>query len=163
MAATTAVDHDAVPGRTDWGALVNRLGERPLVVVGLLLQAVGMAWIALIAVPDIAYVRLVAPLVLAGAGVSMAMPAVQSSVAATEIGKASGTFNMLRFLGGVFGIAILVAAFGGTGGFGSPQAFSAGFASAMGLCAVLSLLGSIAGTWQPGRLERTLTQARASV
>src|SRR5258708_30575603 len=35
------------------GALVNRIGERPLIVVGLLLQAIGMAWIALIAAPDI--------------------------------------------------------------------------------------------------------------
>jgi hypothetical protein len=82
-------------------------------------KAVGMAWIALITAPELAYAKLVAPLILAGAGVSMAMPAAQnavlSSVAAPEIGKASGTFNMLRFLGGVFGIALLVAAFAGTG------------------------------------------------
>ena len=62
------------------GNLVNRLGERPLVVAGLGLQAVGMAWIALIATPDLAYVSLVAPLILAGAGVSMAMPAAQNAV-----------------------------------------------------------------------------------
>ena len=37
------------------GALVNRIGERPLVVGGLLLQAIGLAWIALIAAPDLAY------------------------------------------------------------------------------------------------------------
>jgi hypothetical protein len=114
-----------------------------------------MAWIALITAPELAYAKLVAPLILAGAGVSMAMPAAQnavlSSVAAPEIGKASGTFNMLRFLGGVFGIALLVAAFAGTGSVGSPQAFSSGFATAIGVCAVLSLLGSIAGMWQPGR------------
>jgi MFS family permease len=29
------------------GRLVNRLGERPLMVVGLLMQAVGTAWLAL--------------------------------------------------------------------------------------------------------------------
>ena len=148
------------------GALVNRVGERALVVLGLLLQAVGMAWIALIAAPELPYGKLVAPLILAGAGVSMAMPAAQSAVlgavVATEIGKASGTFNMLRFLGGVFGIAVLAAAFAGSGSFGSPQAFSAGFAAAIGLCAVLSLLGSIAGTWQPGRRERAVAEAKAS-
>ena len=92
------------------GALVNRVGERPLIVAGLLLQAIGFAWIALIAAPELAYVRLVAPLILAGAGVSMAMPAAQnavlSAVAPAEIGKASGIFNMLRYLGGAFGIAI---------------------------------------------------------
>ena len=62
------------------GALVNRIGERRLVVVGLLLQAVGMAWIGLSAAPDLAYAKLVAPLIVAGAGVSMAMPAAQNAV-----------------------------------------------------------------------------------
>jgi EmrB/QacA subfamily drug resistance transporter len=147
------------------GALVNRIGERPFIVVGLLLQAVGMAWIGLIAAPDLAYARLVGPLIVAGAGVSMAMPAAQnavlSSVAATEIGKASGTFNMLRFLGGVFGIAILVAVFSATGGFGSAQAFSAGFAPAIGVCAALSLLGAVAGMWQPALCEVALAPAKA--
>ena len=49
-----------------------------------------MAWIALIAAPDVAYAELIVPLIVAGAGVSMAMPAAQnavlSSVAQTEIG-----------------------------------------------------------------------------
>ena len=34
------------------GKQVNRIGARPLVVAGLLLQAVGFGWIALIAGPD---------------------------------------------------------------------------------------------------------------
>jgi EmrB/QacA subfamily drug resistance transporter len=147
------------------GGLVNRLGERPLIVVGVLLQAIGMAWIGMIAAPDLAYARLVAPLILAGAGVSMAMPAAQNavlgSVAATEIGKASGIFNMLRFLGGVFGVAILVAAFAATGSFGSPQSFSSGFATAMDASAALSLAAAIAGTWQPAGRAMVLSRAKA--
>ena len=135
------------------GSLVNRIGERPLIVVGLLLQAVGMAWLGRIAAPDLAYATLVAPLIVAGTGASMVIPAAQnavlSSVAATEIGKASGTFNMLRLLGAVFGIAILASVFTRTGSFGSPQAFSAGFAPAIGVSAALSVLGAIAGMWQP--------------
>jgi len=137
------------------GALVNRIGERPLIVGGLFLQAVGMAWIALIAAPDLAYAMLLAPLIVAGAGASMAMPACQNAVvnavARVEIGKASGTFNMLRFLGGVFGIAILVAAFAGRGSVASPAAFSAGFAAAIGVAAILSLVGAVAGLWLPSR------------
>jgi EmrB/QacA subfamily drug resistance transporter len=146
------------------GGLINRVGERPLVVVGLLLQSVGLAWIGLIVSPDLAYVKLVAPLILAGAGVSMAMPAAQNavlgSVAAAEIGKASGTYNMLRFLGGVFGIAILVAAFAAAGGFGSPQAFTAGFALAIRISAALSLLSAVVGLALPGRRDVALAQAR---
>jgi EmrB/QacA subfamily drug resistance transporter len=148
------------------GTLVNRVGERSLIVFGLILQSIGMAWIALIAAPDLPYGTLVAPLMVAGAGVSMAMPAAQnavlSSVAQTEIGKASGTFNTLRFLGGVSGIAIAVAVFAGNGNFGSPQAFSAGFAPAIGIAAVLSLLGAVAAVWLPAPRAAAVTQVRAS-
>ena len=66
---------------------------------------------------------------LAGVGVSMAMPAAQnavlSSVAVTEMGKASGVFNMGRFLGGMFGIALLVAVFSASGAVDTPAHFSA--------------------------------------
>jgi EmrB/QacA subfamily drug resistance transporter len=135
------------------GKLVNRIGERPLVVIGLVVQAFGMAWIGMIAAPDLSYVQLAAPLVLTGAGVSMAMPAAQnavlSSVATSEIGKASGTFNMLRYLGGVFGIAILAVVFAHTGNFHSARAFSNGFAVAISASAILSVVAAIAGLWLP--------------
>jgi len=147
------------------GGLVNRLGERSLVAAGLGLQAVGMAWIALTATPGLAYINLIAPLILAGAGVSIAMPAVQNAVlgavAPSEIGKASGTFNMARFLGGVFGVAVQVAAFAATGSFGSPQAFSVGFLPAIGVAAAMSLMGAIAGVWLPGRRTVALVPANA--
>jgi EmrB/QacA subfamily drug resistance transporter len=147
------------------GGLVNRLGERPLVVLGLLLQTAGMAWIALIAVPNLAYGNLIAPLVVAGAGVSLAMPAAQNAVLSAvtpgEIGKASGAFNMARFLGGVFGVAVQVSAFAETGSFGSPQTFSAGFIAAIGVAAALSLLAAAAGILLPGR--RAVVLAPASI
>jgi EmrB/QacA subfamily drug resistance transporter len=147
------------------GTLVNRIGERPLVVIGLAVQALGMAWIGLVAAPDLAYAALVVPLVLAGGGVSMAMPAAQnavmSSVSASEVGKASGIFNMSRYLGGVFGIALLVAAFTQAGGFGSARAFSAGFALSIGVAAGLSLAGAIAGLALPGREVANAAPAEA--
>jgi MFS family permease len=137
------------------GALVNRIGERPLIVTGLLLQAFGFAWIALRASPALPYFEIVVPLIVAGSGVSMAMPAAQnavlSSVAPTEIGKASGIFNTLRYFGGVFGIAILTAAFAMAGSFRSADAFVAGFVPAMALAAILSLIGALAGARLPGR------------
>jgi len=148
------------------GGLVNRIGERPLVVVGLLVQAFGMLWIGLVATPDVAYSSLVVPLILTGSGVSMAMPAAQnavlSSVARAEVGKASGTFNMLRFLGGAFGIAIAVTVFASAGGFGSAQTFSVGFTSAIGVSAALSLVGAVAGLGLPGRRDVLLAQATIS-
>ncbi len=135
------------------GALVNKVGERALVVTGLTMQAIGLGWIAYIVGPGVAYSALVAPLVLAGVGVSMAMPAAQNavlgSVAVAEIGKASGIFNMGRFLGGVFGVALLVAIFSAHDASHLPADFTNGFAAAMAVAAVLSLGGTIAGWWLP--------------
>jgi MFS family permease len=149
------------------GRLVNRIGERPLVVVGLLAQAAGMAWVGLIAAPDLAYGSLVAPLILAGAGVSMAMPSAQNAVlgavAPSEVGKASGTYNTLRFLGGAFGIALAVAVFAATGSAGSPQAFSVGFGPVMRVAVTLSLLGAVIGLWLPGRPEMAFVPAKQRV
>jgi EmrB/QacA subfamily drug resistance transporter len=139
------------------GARIHRVGERPFIAGGLLLQAVGMGWIALIANPDLAYAQMIAPLIIAGAGVSMALPATQSSVvnsvAPNHIGKASGAFSTMRQLGGAFGIAILVAVFAGAGNYGSAQAFSDGFAPAIAVSAGLSLAGAITGLAVPARRQ----------
>jgi hypothetical protein len=129
---------------------------------GLALQAIGMGWIALRAAPNVAYADLVAPLIIAGAGVSAAIPAIQNAVLGAvtpaQIGKASGTFNTMRQLGGVFGIAILAAVFAAAGGYGSPGAFSDGFIAAVALSAVLSFAGAIAGIALPRR--RTAIEPR---
>lgn len=145
------------------GAVVNRFGERLLVVTGLLMQAIGLGWIAAIVSPSVPYSALVAPLVLAGVGVSMAMPAAQnailSSVAVAEMGKASGIFNMGRFLGGMFGIAALVASFSANGAVDSAAHFERGFAAAMSLAATLSLAGAIAGLFLPARRRTAVAAA----
>ncbi|HEY4826251.1 MAG TPA: DHA2 family efflux MFS transporter permease subunit [Solirubrobacteraceae bacterium] len=139
------------------GARISRVGERPFAVAGLLLEAAGMGWIALIAGPDVAYWRLVAPLAIAGCGVSMAMPALQnavvSSVAPASIGKASGAFNMMRQLGGVFGVATLVAVFTGAGSYASPHQFSDGFTTAIAVSAALSLLGAVSSVGLPAKAQ----------
>src|SRR5258705_3478344 len=81
------------------GTLADRIGERPFMVSGLVLQAIGMAWIALIAEPDMAYGQLVVPLIVAGVGVSLAIPSGQNSVVGSvdesAIGKAAGTNSMM--------------------------------------------------------------------
>jgi len=94
-------------------------------------------------------------LILTGLGFSAAIPAAQSSVlshvAPQYIGKASGTFTMLRQLGGAFGVALAVAVFAGQGSYASAQAFSDGFGPALAICAALALAGSAAGLLAPGR------------
>ncbi len=137
------------------GALVNRVGERPLVVAGLFMQGVGMAWIALAAGPAMAYGTMVAPLVIAGAGISMAIPSVQNAamnaVAPGDLGKASGTFTTMRQLGGVFGLSLTVAVFTGAGSYRSAGAFSAGFGPALAVAAAFSLAAAALAALLPRR------------
>ena len=131
------------------GALVDRYGERPFLTTGLALQAAGFAYIAL-SDPD--YLQMVPALMVAGAGVSMAMPATinaaVNAVAPADIGKASGVNSTLRELGGVFGIAVAVAVFAGAGGYAS---FADGFGRAMLVAAGLSLAGALTGLALPAR------------
>jgi len=137
------------------GALSDKIGERPLMVAGLGLQAAGMAWLALIAAPGLPYSHMLAPFIVAGVGVSMAIPSAQNSVLGdtgeTEIGKAAGANSMMRELGGVFGVAVAVAVFAATGSYVSPASFVNGFGPAIGVAAALSLVGAAAGLALPGR------------
>ena len=136
------------------GTLADRYGERPFMVAGLALQAVGMAWLALIAAPGLAYTHMLAPLVVAGIGVSLAIPAAQNSVVGSvgldAIGKAAGTNSMMRELGGVFGVAISVAVFAAAGSYVSPASFIDGFGPAIAVAAGISLAGAAAGLALPG-------------
>ena len=105
---------------------------------------------------------MVPALMVAGAGVSMAMPATinaaVSAVAPADIGKAAGVNSTLRELGGVFGIAIAVAVFAGAGGYAS---FADGFGRAMLVAAGLSLAGALTGLTLPGRRAEPHTAALA--
>ncbi len=138
------------------GSLVNKLGERVLVVSGLVLNVAGLLWLALIASVDIPVTGFAPALIVAGVGVSLAMPSVQSAlmrnVAQRFLGKASGAFNMSRFLGGVFGVAagsIFLAAYGS---YATPEAFTAGFSAAILTMASLAGIGAIIALALPRRV-----------
>ena len=149
------------------GALVDRIGERPLMVTGLLIQAGGSAWIASIARPGLPFSHLVAPLIVAGVGISMAIPSAQNSVvgSATEetAGKLAGINSTMRELGGVFGIALAVAVFAGAGGYGSARAFTDGFGPAIWVSTVLALVGAACGLALPSRRRRAVIGTVTSV
>src|SRR5581483_1340567 len=74
------------------GALMGRIGERTLVAIGLTMQAIGFAWVALVAKTGMSYADMIAPMILAGSGIAATFPAAQnaimSSVAPEEIGTA---------------------------------------------------------------------------
>ena len=149
------------------GALADRIGERPLLVAGLALQGAGMAWLALIAGPGLTYGQILAPFIVAGIGVSMAIPAAQNAVvgavATDAIGKAAGVNSMMRELGGVFGIAVAVAVFAAAGSYASPAAFTDGFTPAILVAAGLSVAGAVAGLALPRRRGAALRAPIAGV
>jgi MFS family permease len=137
------------------GALADRVGERWLLAVGLLLNAAGYGWLVSVTAADMAYSSMVGPFVLAGVGVSMAIPraqnAVVSAVAPGAVGKAAGVNSMMRELGGVFGIAVAVAVFAANGENGGVQPFVDGFRPAIAVASGLAVLGAVCGAALPSR------------
>src|SRR3954462_12353772 len=144
------------------GNLVDRFGERPFMVAGLSLQALGMGWIALIADSGLTYSEFLVPSIVAGVGVSMAIPSAQNSVIGSfsleEVGKAAGANSMMRELGGVFGVAVAAAVFAGAGSYASPASFLDGFAPAVAVLAGFSVVGALVALALPGR-RRTVEAA----
>lgn len=137
------------------GALADRYGNRPFMLAGLLLGAVGLGLMALVTEPGVAYGTLVAPLLIAGVGISMVFPtaanAVTSAVPLADAGVASGVNMALRELGGVFGVAIAAVVFARAGGYGSPEAFMAGFTPALWVAAGASAAGAVVAAFMPGK------------
>jgi EmrB/QacA subfamily drug resistance transporter len=148
------------------GALADRVGERRFMAGGLLLQTIGIGWLAAIATADTSYAEMVVPLIVSGCGISMGMPAAQKSVvgavAVREVGQASGAITTLRIFGGAFGIAVLSAVFASRGGYESAQAFADGFAPAMAGAAIAAVVGAAVALGMPGRTRATVAAAPVS-
>ncbi len=130
------------------GALSDRIGRRPIMVVGLGLQALGFIWVAARGSLATSSVELVVALLIAGIGISMALPtvptAVLSAVAPEEMGKASGINYMAQRFGAVFAIAIATAVFSANGHLGSPASVTAGFRPALWACVAFAVLAALA-------------------
>ena len=128
------------------GAVSDRIGRRPLIVSGLLLQAAGLGFVALKASPAAGNLELSLALLVAGVGISMALPtvptAILSAVAPPEMGKAAGISTMMQRFGAVFAVAIASSVFAAYGRLGSPASVTDGFRPALAVCAALSLLGA---------------------
>jgi EmrB/QacA subfamily drug resistance transporter len=146
------------------GALADRYGNRPFMVLGLSLQAIGLAWVATIAGQGVTYAELGVALTVAGVGTSFCFPtvanAVMGSVPPEETGVASGTNSSFRELGGVFGVAVLAAVFTHHAVYSSPHAFFDRFGAAIWVAAGFSALGIVAALLAPGR-PATETRALA--
>ncbi|WP_143653661.1 MFS transporter [Streptosporangium subroseum] len=137
------------------GALSDRIGNKPFMLAGLLLQGGGLAWLAAATEPGVGYGSLVVPLIVAGIGIAMCFPTVANAVVAAvpieDSGVAAGTNNALREIGGVFGVAILAAVFIANGDYSSPARFVDGFKAAEMVAAAVALVGVIAAILAPSK------------
>ncbi len=129
------------------GYLSDKIGARALVVPGLLMQGAGFAWIVWLAGNSSGYGSYVLPFVIAGTGISMALPCVTAAglnaVPPPLLGKAAGTLNTLQQFGAVFGVAIVTAVFNSKGSLASPAAVTSGYKPALAVAAGLSVLGAL--------------------
>ena len=145
------------------GILADRFGNRPIMVLGMLIQGAGLGWLAAVMRPGTGYGALVVPLVVAGVGISMGFPTVANMVAGSvppeDVGVAAGTNSALREMGSVFGVAIIALVFAGQGGYGSPADFIDGFRPAMAVAAAIALLAAVPAAFGPG--SHTTTQEKA--
>jgi EmrB/QacA subfamily drug resistance transporter len=129
------------------GAVSDRIGRRPVMVAGLFLQTAGFIWVAVRGSLATSWIELDMALLVAGVGVSMALPtvptAVLNAVAPQELGKASGINYMMQRFGAVFAIAVASAVFAAYGRLGTPASVTDGFRAALAACAGFALLAAL--------------------
>ncbi|MGW6824145.1 DHA2 family efflux MFS transporter permease subunit [Streptomyces sp. NPDC055005] len=139
------------------GVLSDRIGGRPVVAAGLAFQALGLGWFAMILSADVSYAAQLPALVLSGIGMALyfapAANVLMSTVAPADQGRASGTNNALREVGGALGVAVLASVFSAQGGYESPQAFTDGTIPALWIGAVAVALAAGLALLLPGRAK----------
>jgi EmrB/QacA subfamily drug resistance transporter len=146
------------------GVLADRWGVRPMMILGVALVALGLAWMATVAAPDLPYGALIPALIMMGGGSALffapVAAAVLAAVAPHEQGVAAGAATAVRELAVVLGIAVLGAVFAAHGGLDAPAQFFGGAVPALGLGAGLAGAGVLAALALP---RTRIAQRRALV
>jgi MFS family permease len=142
------------------GLITQRIGGRPVLAVGLGLQSLGLAWLAVVVSPTVPYSQLVPAFVLSGVGMSLFFAPMASTVLGAvgpgEEGIASGVNNAIREMGGVLGIAVLASVFSATGSYASGKAFVSGLVPATAAGAAIVGFAVVAALSIPRRGRRAL-------
>ena len=130
------------------GKLVDRVGARAIATPGLVLQAAGFLWMLHAAHAHASYAAFVAPFVLAGVGISMALPAPSAAglnaAPPALLGRAAGVMNTVQQIGQATGVAVVTVVFDAHGSLESPAQMLAGYQPALVTAASISVLGAVA-------------------
>lgn len=135
------------------GLLTPRFGVRPLLTIGLVLQAAGLAWLAILADSVTTYPSLIPGLLLAGIGMGLTFAPSSTAVLAdmpeVDHATASSTNSTIRSLGVALGVAILTAVFSAAGGALTPTAFATGLRPAVLTGAGVIAVGAVISVLMP--------------
>ncbi|MGH2872664.1 MAG: MFS transporter, partial [Solirubrobacteraceae bacterium] len=155
-----------VIGSTGASRGVSRFGARPLLIVGMLMLAIGLAWFSQIPTHGAFLSDVLGASLLAALGMGLAyIPATicaVSGVARSEAGLASGVVNTSRLFGGALGLALLAAIATShtdsllrAGHVAMPAALTSGFRMAFAVAAGISLAGVLVAVFGlPRRVRR---------
>ena len=130
------------------GKLAQRYGPKPFLVVGPIVIALAMVMYTRVT-PGASYLLTVLPAVVVfGLGLACVVAPVTATVLAAvedrHAGVASGVNNAVARTGGLLAVAILPAAAGLTGeSYADPDAMTAGWRTAMWICAGLCVVGGL--------------------
>ena len=142
-----------VAGSTLASRVVTRVGPKPMLVTGMVAQAIGLALFTQLTPGGGYLAEVLVPSLLIAIGIGFAFVPVTiaavAGVAPEEAGLASGLVNTSRFVGGALGLAILAAiATARTNldvhhGLTAHAALTSGFVLAFGIAATFSAAGAV--------------------
>jgi len=128
--------------------LAARVGTKPLLLGGLTLALLGVAWLSRLSETTAFFPGIALPLVLLGSGMGMALTPLTAAgiagVAPADAGAASGLVNVSQQLGGSLGLGILVTVFASAqraDGGSATHALAHAVSSALTGSAILLALG----------------------
>ncbi|HJP78882.1 MAG TPA: MFS transporter, partial [Pseudonocardiaceae bacterium] len=127
------------------GRTADRVGTRPMILVGLVLGTAGPLLLAIFAPPSTPFIWLGAGMVVVALGLTLAIPAltkaIVGSVEPADVSTAAGLFSTLRQMGGAFGVAVTSAAFTASGSYANAGTVASGYRGAMIVAAIVAALG----------------------
>ena len=135
------------------GALVTRIGFKPVLIAGMVLVAAALAWFTQVSADGSFWVDVLGPSILAGLGLGLAFVpvtiAAMSGSSHEEAGLASGLINTSQQVGGALGLAILASIANSStssaleSGTAQKVALTQGFSDAFTVGACFAIAGAI--------------------
>ena len=150
------------------GLIAPRVGTRALIVAGLVLQTIALAWLGLVMSATVEYLEMLPAFIFAGIGMGLVFAPLSTAVLATMVqddhAKASGSNSTLREIGVALGIAVLTAVFVGAGGTLTPTGYvDAAIPAILVGAGALGVATLLAFALPAGRASQTTAQVTPSI